>query len=264
MLNIVIRLIVALVVTIFSLFSYFGSKEYNPVTGEKQYVSLTQRQEIALGLQAVPEMIQKYGGLYPDQKHQNYIDKVGGKLISGGAAKDTEWKFEFHLLNEPNVVNAFALPGGQIFITTGLYKLFQKESQLAAVLGHEIGHVVARHSAQRIAKSKLTKGITDAVVVASGDARAGQIAAVVGQLVNMKYSRGDEVQADHLGVIFMSDGGYDPRGMIQVMQILGSLGSGSRAPEFFSTHPNPENRIGKIQNVIQEKFPNGIPDKLIP
>lgn len=254
MTGIAIRLIMALMVCVSSMISYCGSKEFNPVTGEKQYIGLTTRQEIALGLRAVPEMIQKYGGLHPDQEYQNHIDKVGFKLVRSSQAKDTQWQFEFHLLKDSKTINAFALPGGQIFITTGLYSLFSNESQLAAVLAHEIAHVVARHTSQHIAKSKLTRGLTDAVMVASGDARAGQISAVVGQLVNMNFSRDDEVLADRLGLYFMADVGYDPVGMIQLMEILQKTSRGNRVPEFFSTHPNSENRIEKIQQAIKDNL----------
>jgi beta-barrel assembly-enhancing protease len=245
------RLIIGLIVCIFSLVSYCGSKEFNPVTGENQYIGLTARQEIELGLQAVPEMIKTYGGLHPDQKLQKNIDSVGFKLIQQSRAKDTPWKFEFHLLKDSKTINAFALPGGQVFITSGLYSLFSSDDQLAAVLAHEIAHVLARHSSQQIAKANLTNGLIDAVIVVSGDASAGQISAIVGQLVNMSFSRKDEVQADHIGVYVMSDAGYNPGGMIELIQLLEKTAT-IRIPEFFSTHPNPENRIGKIQQAIKD------------
>jgi beta-barrel assembly-enhancing protease len=245
------RLIIGLIVCIFSLVSYCGSREFNPVTGENQYIGLTERQEIELGLQAVPEMIKAYGGLHPDKKLQEAVDQVGLKLIHNSRAKETPWKFEFHLLTDSKTINAFALPGGQIFITDGLYNLFTTKGQLSAVLSHEIAHVLARHSSQQIAKSRLTNGLIDAVIVVSGDASAGQISAVIGQLVNMSFSRKDEVQADQLGVYVMAEAGYDPNGMIQLMQLLDKTAT-TRMPEFFSTHPNPENRIGKIEQAIQD------------
>jgi beta-barrel assembly-enhancing protease len=245
------RLFIGLIVCIFSLASYCGSKEFNPVTGENQYIGLTARQEIELGLQAVPEMIKTYGGLHPDRKLQQALDQIGLKLIQNSRAKESPWKFEFHLLKDSKTVNAFALPGGQIFITDGLYDLFSSHSQLAAVLSHEIAHVLARHSSQQIAKANLTNGLIDAVIVVSGDASTGQISAVIGQLVNMSFSRKDETQADQLGVFVMADAGYDPNGMIQLMELLDKTAT-TRMPEFFSTHPNPENRIGKIKQAIQE------------
>jgi predicted Zn-dependent protease len=260
-----------LVIAVIALCSYFGSSVYNPVTGEEQHLSLTPRQEIALGLQSAPQMIQQYGGLYPDQQQQDYVDRVGNKIVQESAAGQTEWQYEFHLLNDPETINAFALPGGQIFITTALLSRFQTEGQLAGVLGHEIGHVVARHSAQQIAKSELTQGLIGGVVVAASDpnnprsgAAAAQIATVVGQLVNMKFGREDELQSDQLGVRFMAEAGYDPRAMVAVMQILAEAGDGGRQPEFFSTHPNPENRLQRIQEAIQAEFPNGVPEGLTP
>ncbi len=255
------RLIVAAVIIIFSLFSYMGSKEYNPVTGENQYIGLTPKQEIALGLQAAPEMIQQYGGLYPDEKVQLYLDNLGFDIVRRSKASETGWQFEFHLLNDNQTINAFALPGGQVFITTALYNKLTTEGQLAGILGHEIGHVVARHSAQRVAKSNLTQGILNAVLVASSDPsqQSGQVAAMLAQLVNMKYGREDELESDRIGVLFMSQAGYDPSGMVGVMEILDKASSGNRPPEFYSTHPNPDNRISEIKKAIQELFPEGVP-----
>lgn len=247
------RIVMGLIVSLMSLFSYCTSKEYNPVTGEQQYISLTPKQEIALGLNAVPKMLENYGGLHPSEKARKTLDRVGERLVARSAARDTPWQFAFHLLGDGETVNAFALPGGQVFVTAGLYRLFTTESQLAAVLAHEIAHVVARHSSQHIAKAKLTRGLSDAVMVASGDARAGQISAVVGKLVNMKFNRDDEIEADRFGVFFMMDAGYDPAGMVQLMEILEELARGNRMPAFFSTHPSPENRIGRIRAAVQER-----------
>lgn len=257
------RLIVAVIMIAFAFISYYSSKEYNPVTGQDQYISITPRQEIALGLQAVPQMTQEYGGAYPDPALQKYLDDVGFQLVNSSAARDTGWQFEFTLLADPTTINAFALPGGPVFITKALFDRLETEGQLAGVLGHEIGHVVARHSAQRIAKESLTEGITGAVVVASGDARTAQVAAMVGQMVNMKYGREDELESDGLGVQFMVDAGYDPRALIGVMKILEET-SGGAPPEFMSTHPNPGNRAARIEEAIQRLFPDGVPDGLTP
>jgi predicted Zn-dependent protease len=258
------RLLLGLAIAAMALISYCSSQQYNPVTGENQYVSLTPHQEIALGLQAAPQMIQQYGGLYPDQEFQDIVDAVGNQVVQNSQARDSEYQFEFHLLDDPDTVNAFALPGGPVFITTGLLGRLETEGQLAAVLSHEIVHVLARHGAQRIAKADLTQGMTEAVVVASGEASAGQIAAVVGQLVNMSYGREDELESDTLGVRLMVDAGYDPRAMLRVMEILAEARRGGAPPEFFSTHPDPENRLARIQQAIQEVFPNGVPDTLTP
>src|SRR5690606_8316332 len=182
--------------------------------------------------------------------------------------RQANWPYECSLLVDDQTVNAFALPGGQIFITAGLYNRLESEGQLAGVLAHEIGHAVARHSAQQIARQQLTQGLTGAVVIASYDpqnpnsAVTGQMAVVVGQLLTMRYSREHELQADRLGVRFMGQAGYDPRALIDVMHVLAASG-GSAPPEFFSTHPNPENRIAAIEEAIAQEFPGGVPDGLI-
>jgi predicted Zn-dependent protease len=262
------RILVAVVIAAVSIITFLSSKSYNPVTDEVQHVAISPQQEVVLGLQAAPEMEREYGGLDPDENAQAYVDDVCGRLLQNSEAQNTDWPFECHLLADDQTINAFALPGGQVFITDALFAKLETEGQLAGVLAHEIGHVVARHGAQQIAKAQLTEGLTGAVVVASYDPQhpnsryAAYLAQIIGQLVNMKYGRGDELQADQLGVQFMSEAGYDPRALVRVMEILDASSTGSRPPEFFSTHPNPENRIAHIQEAIQETFPQGVPEGL--
>lgn len=256
------RLIMALIVAVMALASYYGSSEYNPLTGEEQRVAISPDQEIALGLQSAPQMAEQFGGRDPDGQAQTNVRAVGERLLARSAAGKTDWKFEFHLLADPKTVNAFALPGGPVFITRGLYRRLESEAQLAGVLAHEIGHVVARHSAQQIAKQRLAQGLSSAAGMAAGDYSASQMAMVVGQVVNMRYGRGDELQSDRLGVRFMSESGYDPRAMTEVMQILAKASGRSDQPEFFSTHPAPENRIERIEQAIAEIYPGGVPSTL--
>ena len=260
------RLVLALVMAGFALVSYFGSKQYNPVTGEQQYLGLSTHQEIALGLQAAPEMMRQHGGLHQDQEAQALVAKVGARLVGRSAAAETDWRYEFHLLADERTVNAFALPGGQVFITAALYQRFNTEGQLAGVLGHEIGHVIARHSAQRMAKMQVTQGLSGAVMVASGDSGYGaaRIAATIGNLVNMKFGRDDELQSDRLGVRLMGEAGYDPRALIEVMEILADAGGGRGQTEFFSTHPIPANRVREIETAIAAAYPEGVPEDLVP
>jgi predicted Zn-dependent protease len=252
-----IRLGLAALVAIFSFLVYFSSRQDNPVTGETQYVDLTVDQEIAMGLQAAPILSGQFGGLDANENDQIYVDSIGFTIVENSPAGNSPYEFDFHLLADTETLNAFALPGGQIFITRALYDQLATEGQLAGVLGHEIGHVVARHSAEQIAKVRLTEGLTGAAVIASYDpenpssAQVGQIAILVGQLVNMKFGREDELESDFLGVCFLNDAGFDPEELIDVMQILASSRQGSQPPEFFSTHPNPENRLQRIQEAIQ-------------
>jgi predicted Zn-dependent protease len=233
------------------LLRYWGNTEKNPWTGRKQHITLEPQQEIALGLQSVEQMAYQYGGLYPDQQLQDLIDKVGNRLVQYSIAAQTPYEYEFHLLRDPSTVNAFALPGGQVFITYGLLSRLESEDQLAGVLGHEIGHVLGRHSAERIAKENLTQGIINGVLVGSdGSHSAAQTAAMIGNMINMKYGREDELESDDLGVKIMLDAGYNPEALIGVMEILKAASGGQRVPEFQSTHPDPENRIQKIKDAI--------------
>lgn len=251
------RLLMAGAIALFSLISYFGSRQDNPVTGETQYIGITVEQEIALGVQAAPQMAAEFGGLDPDQQAQAIVDDVGNLIVQSSPAGESPYQFDFHLLEDDQTINAFALPGGQIFITRALYDRFQTEGELAGVLGHEIAHVVARHSAEHIAKAKLTEGLTGAAVIATYDpdnpasAGSAQVAALIGQLINLKFGRDDELESDVLGVCFMNDAAYDPNELVSVMQILAASREGQQPPEFFSTHPNPENRIQRIQQAIQ-------------
>lgn len=263
------RLLVALAIALFSIFAYFASSAWNPVTEEKQYVAMTPEQEIALGLQAAPEMARQHGGLHGDERAQILLDEICARLINNSEANTTDWPFECHLLADTQTINAFALPGGQMFITAALFAALETEGQIAGVMAHEMGHVVARHSAQQLAKQQLTQGLTGAAVIAAYDPddprtqQTAQVAMLIGQLVNMRFSREDELQSDRLGVQFMAEAGYDPRALIVVMQVLAEASEGA-PPEFFSTHPNPDNRIQRIEEAIAAHFPNGVPEGLEP
>lgn len=264
------RILLALVLAVVAVGGYFFStrEEYNPITQETQRISLSVQDEIALGLQSAPQMAAQFGGLHPDAAVQEQIDAIGERLVEMSAANSTEYPFDFHVLADSSTVNAFALPGGQIFLTAGLLRLLDTEGEVAGVLAHEIGHVVGRHSAEQIAKSQLTQGLAGAAGVALYDPEnpssqaAAQAAMVVGQVVNMKYGREHELQSDRLAVRFMADAGYDPRSLITVMEILGEAGGANRQPEFLSTHPDPGNRIREIEKAIEAEFPDGVPSGL--
>jgi predicted Zn-dependent protease len=209
---------------------------------------MTAEEEIAIGLQSAPQMAQEFGGLYPDQRLQTVVDAVGHKLVQNSLARDTPYQFEFHLLADDQTVNAFALPGGQVFITHALFSRLN-EGQLAGVLGHEIGHVIGRHSAERIADSNFWKQVT---MGASVGADMGGLVAGIGQQTLLRNGRGDELESDELGVLLMIQTGYDPNELIRVMEILDEASGPNRVPEFQSTHPSPENRIGRIRAAIDK------------
>ena len=259
-----VRIIIALVIAAFSLISYFSSTTQNPITGEKQHISMSEEEEIAMGLQSAPEMANQFGGLSRNAEARALVEQIGGEVVQQSVAKTSKYKFNFHLLADPQTVNAFALPGGQIFITEALLSRLHTKAQLAGVLGHEVGHVLARHSAEHIAKQKLTSGLTTAAVIGVDPSGGGaQMAQMVAGLINMKYGRADELESDKLGLRLMAEAGYDPRELIGVMEILAQAsGGGSRQPEFASTHPSPENRMQKIQEELAAMFPNGVPEGL--
>ncbi len=241
-----IRIFIGIAIVAFALIQRCNNQEENPYTGRVQNINMTSEQEIAIGLQSAPEMAQQHGGLYPDERLQSLVDFVGKKLVDNSIARETPYQYDFHLLADDRTINAFALPGGQIFIT---YALFSKlnEAQLAGVLGHEIGHVIGRHSAERIADSNFWQTVTMGATVG---ADAGGIVGSIGQNTLLKNGRGDELESDELGVWFMINSGYEPMEMIEVMKILKAAAGPNRVPEFQSSHPDPENRIEKIKEAI--------------
>ncbi len=234
---------------------YFNTtKLENEFTGRQQWLALsTTQEEIAMGLQAAPQMIREMGGEHPDRQAQALVDAVGKKLIQATAVRQTEYPFDFHLLADDRTVNAFALPGGQIFITSGLFRLLKSEDQLAGVLGHEIGHVVGRHSNEQMAQHGLWAGIARGVglLLSDGQSMGGmQVADMLAQVRLKSYGRDDELESDRLGVRFMAQAGYDPEALIGVMEILAQASGGAGGPEFLNTHPNPENRVERIKEEI--------------
>ncbi|MFN3138917.1 MAG: M48 family metalloprotease [Allomuricauda sp.] len=243
-----IRILIGLAIVAFAFIRRCSNQEENPYTGRTQNIDMTAEQEIAIGLQSAPQMAQQHGGLYPDEQLQALVDAVGNKLVNNSVARDTPYQYEFHLLADDSTINAFALPGGQIFITYALFSQLN-EPQLAGVLGHEIGHVLGRHSAERIAESSFWQTLATGASV-GGD--MGNLVAGIGQNTLLKNGRGDELESDELGVLFMIESGYDPNEMITVMEILKSAVGPNRVPEFQSTHPDPENRIEKIKEAIEK------------
>jgi predicted Zn-dependent protease len=254
-------IIVALVMAGFALCKYYGQSSLNEITGETQHIAMSPEQEIAMGLESAPQMAREMGGLSRNQQATAIVKQIGQKIVQTSAASRTPYKYDFHLLADPQTVNAFALPGGQVFITEGLlFRLTEdgktlSEDMLAGVLGHEVGHVVARHSAERLAQMELAQGLTGAVTMATYDPsnpNSGYIAQSVANMLQLKYGRDQELQSDYLGVRFMLEAGYEPEYLVQVMEILKQSSGPNRTPEFQSTHPDPENRKEAILAAIQE------------
>lgn len=275
------RLLIALAIAAFAFLSYYAkSRDVNEVTGEPERVALTdEAEEIQLGLQAKPEMIGMHGGPSRNPAAQQQVQQVGWRLLEAldvqlekfnrenpGANRRNPYEqaFQFTLLADPKTVNAFALPGGQVFITEALYAALETEGQLAGVLGHEIGHVLSRHGNKQMARQGLFQGLAGAVGVLGGTQESAQMAQMVSSTLAMKYGREAELESDDWGVRLCYQAGYDPRAMIGVMKVLDEAGGGQSPPEFFSTHPKPANRVEFIEKAIEKYFPDGVPAGLRP
>lgn len=261
------RVLLAIGLVLFTVVRFLSATSVNPVTGKKDRVGMSVDQEIQLGLQSAPTMIQQFGGLAADPRDQYVVDQVGQELVAAlerrlkrSGIGQNPYQFEFHLLGDADTVNAFALPGGQVFITQGLFRHLETPGQLAGVLGHEMGHVIERHGAQRMAKDNLLQGLLGALTVASGSMNQTQIAAMVGNMIAMKYGRDDELESDAWGVDLCILADYDPRNMIAVMDVLEREAGGGKSLEILSSHPNPGNRRDKIMLMIRQQFPNGLPE----
>lgn len=257
--------LMALAVAVFGFFMYLSQTERNPITGQSQHISITPEQEIRLGLQSAPAMAAKMGGEVPSGDPRAVeVQKVGNAIILQSEAHKGPWRFQFHLLSDPKTINAFALPGGQIFITTGLLQLLQTEAQLAGVLAHEAGHVIQRHSAQQMAKGELGQILVTATGIGLSDPNspnrgrhAAAVAAVINQVAQLRYTRKDELEADQWGLMLMSQAGYTPQAMLEVMDILEKSAPEGHQPEMLLTHPYPENRKKQIKEYLKKHPPNG-------
>jgi predicted Zn-dependent protease len=232
----------------------------NPATGRKQFNSIDQKQEIAMGVQASPQITQQYGGAVKNQAVQQYTSEVGRKLAAQTEADNPKLPWEFTMLDS-DVINAFSLPGGKVFFSRGLAVKLQNEAQFAAVLGHECGHVTARHINDQMTHEmevNLAGGLASVLLEGKGGAAGAQVAPQIiqlgGQSVMLRFSRGQENEADSLGLRYMNKAGYDPKAMLGVMQVLEQAMKGNTTPEFFSTHPYPETRIKNIQGELQKTY----------
>lgn len=223
----------------------------NPATGRRQFMLVSEGQEIAMGQQYDPEIVASMG-LYGGDPWQNYVQQVGRRMAARTERPDLPWNFR--VIDDP-VVNAFAVPGGYVYITRGILAHFNSEAQLAAVMGHEIAHVTLRHSAAQMSTQTLLQGALGiGALLAPRLQTAFGIANVGLGVLFLKNSRDDESQADEYGLGYMYADGYDPRPMPEVYVMLGqiSASAGGGPPEWLSTHPNPANREQRIRELMAQ------------
>jgi predicted Zn-dependent protease len=222
----------------------------NPVTGKSELALISEGQEIQMGQQAAQDVARTIG-LYNDPKVQAYVATIGKRMAAQSERPKLPW--EFHVVDDASV-NAFALPGGFIYVTRGLMTSINDEAELATVLGHEIGHVTNRHSVQQISKAQLAQiGLGVGSILSSDIARFGQLASAGLSILFLKYGRDAENQADQAGFRYALNQSYDVREMTKVFETLNRVSEASNAgklPEWLSTHPNPENRIEHIESIL--------------
>jgi len=237
-----------------------GACARNPATGKNELMLVGEGQEIQMGAQADSEVIATIG-LYPDPALQSYVAELGKKLAATSERPTLPWTFR--VVDDPTV-NAFAIPGGHIYVTRGILAHMTNEAELATVMGHEVGHVTARHTAHEMSKQELAGlGLAVGSIASSQIAQYAGLASQALQIMFLKFSRDDENQADALGVRYSSRANYDARQMVSVMQMLDNLEaqSGGKLPEWLATHPNPGNRIEHINSELshaQTDFSNAI------
>lgn len=232
---------------------FLASCSTNPATGKRQLALVGEEQEIAMGREAAQQVAQSIG-LYQDQELQAYVSRLGKQLAADSERPHLPWSFQ--VVDDPSV-NAFALPGGFIFVTRGLLTHLTSEAELISVLGHEIGHVTGRHSVEQLSKAQIAQiGLVAGMIVSPELASYGELAQTGMSLLFLKYGRDDEREADDLGLRYLVREGYDPREMPQVFETLRRVGEketqGGRVPGWLATHPTPENRIQRIESQVAE------------
>jgi predicted Zn-dependent protease len=225
--------------------------ETNPATGKSQLLLVGDDQLETMGAQAAPMLVQEYGGVVQSQTVRQYVNRVGQQVAQQVEPEysDVDWQF---ITLESDVINAFALPGGRVFISRGMLENLTSEAQLAAVLGHEIGHVTAKHIDERMSQAT---AIDAGLGVAGGLTESGlavEAAKLFGQGYLLKFGRDQELEADRLGLRYMMQAGYDPHAMIDVVNVLIRSSQSGRPPEFLSTHPDPERRLEQVQKLLNQ------------
>jgi len=228
----------------------------NEATGRSQLALIGRDHANAIGEQSKHEFRQSYGGDVDSAGVRAYVNKIGQELakhVREQEIRDLNWEF---FVVDSSVVNAFALPGGKVYMSRGLMEKMSTEAQLAGVLGHEIGHVAAEHSRERMSQSAAIQMGTAAVLLGASVSDedwmkvVGVGAQAGGSLYLLKFNRDQEAESDELGLRYMTALNYDPSELIQVMKVLKEASGGGGGFDFFATHPDPDARIAQIKEII--------------
>ncbi len=227
-----------------------------PYTNRRRFMMLPESQDLSLGLAAYQEVLSKER-VIKSPEMTRIVQRVGNAIAE--VANKPEFEWEFSVIDNSEMVNAFALPGGKVAVYTGLFPVAVDEAGLATVMGHEVAHALARHGAERMSQGMALQGVGAALAIATQGQSAGVQQAVMqayglgAQLgVMLPFSRHMESEADEIGLTLMAAAGYDPSVSIALWERMGALNDGSRPPEFLSTHPNYETRISNLQGWMPE------------
>ncbi len=226
-----------------------------PLTGRNQLQMVSEQQEMRMGLSSFKEILEKEK-LSQDPVINERIQRIGKRIAAATGRSDYQW--EFKVIDSDKTLNAFCLPGGKVAVYTGLLPVAQDDAGLAAVIGHEVAHAIARHGGERLSQEMLVAGLTVATVVATNDSPqrdlyAGLLGAGAAVGFLLPYSRLHEEEADRMGLIYMAKAGYDPRAALGLWQRMAASAKGkSKPPEFLSTHPADETRIKEIERWLPE------------
>ena len=229
-----------------------------PITGRSQLIMVSPQQEIALGIKSAQEILKKEK-ISTNPQQNAMVKRVGERIASVTGQNNYAW--EFFVIDKDDEPNAFCLPGGKVFVYSGIFKYAANDDELAAVMGHEIGHALARHGAERMSRGQLTQ-LTGQVLesVMQGHSNPQNTAMVMqafgigSQLgIMLPHSRTQEYEADNIGLVLMAKAGYNPQAALSFWQKFSR--SGGTPPEYLSTHPAPQNRIEQIKRLLPKVMP---------
>ena len=230
-----------------------------PVTGRSQLRLVSEEEEAQLGVTAFQQLRQeevKKGRLLTDREDpaaHAWVKRVTDRIILASGLGSV-YRWDLMLINAPQTVNAAAIAGGRIIVYTGILPVAQTDPGLATILGHEVGHVMAHHTAERVSQTQLVN-VGAALTSAVGGELLGAVVPAAAQLgYLLPYSRAHESEADHIGLLLMAKAGYDPRESVALWQRMNQAGGSGRPPEFLSTHPNPETRITQLQGWMPQAW----------
>lgn len=226
-----------------------------PYTGRNQLMLVSPQQELALGNQAAEQVLQEERVLRAGPEVEE-VKAIGRRIAMVTGRQNFEW--QFFVVDDPDTVNAFALPGGKVFVYTGLLQASRSRDEVAAVIAHEIGHVLARHGGERLSNVLVSQVGQQAAMAAVGDmsptaTQAAGVAFGLGTQFGyiLPFSRKQEYEADYIGLITMAQAGYDPRAAVSFWQTMMQRGK-AKPPEYLSTHPSDQNRIAELQRFMPE------------